>query len=56
VVSSGGKTTQAIHRLLDDPDLRRQLGKEGKAACLARYDWKQVVNAYEELFASLLRT
>jgi glycosyltransferase involved in cell wall biosynthesis len=56
VVSSGGKTTQAIHRLLDDPDLRRQLGKEGKAACLARYDWKQVVNAYEDLFASLLRT
>jgi glycosyltransferase involved in cell wall biosynthesis len=55
VVSSGTRTTQAIHRLLDNPGLRRQLGEQGKAACLAKYDWKQVVNAYEDLFASLLR-
>jgi glycosyltransferase involved in cell wall biosynthesis len=53
VVSSGGKTTRAIHRLLDDPGLRRQLGEQGKAACKARYDWNQILSAYENLFASI---
>ena len=54
VVSSGRRTTQSIHRLLDAPDLRRQLGEQGRGACMARYDWNQVVNAYENLFVRLL--
>ncbi len=56
VVPSGGRTTRAIHRLLDDPGLRRQLGEQGRAASLAKYDWKQVLNSYERLFAGLLHT
>jgi glycosyltransferase involved in cell wall biosynthesis len=55
VVSSGGKTTQAIHRLLDAPDLRRQLGEQGKRACMAKYDWNQVIPAYENVLARLAR-
>jgi glycosyltransferase involved in cell wall biosynthesis len=53
VVPSGGRTTRAIHQLLDDPGLRRQLGEQGKAACVARYDWNQVINAYDNLFARI---
>jgi glycosyltransferase involved in cell wall biosynthesis len=55
VVSSGEKTTRAIHQLLDDPGLRRELGDQGKAACVARYDWNQVITAYETLFARLCK-
>jgi glycosyltransferase involved in cell wall biosynthesis len=56
VVSSGGKTTQAIHQFLDARDLRQQLGEQGRDACIARYDWNQIINAYENLFARLLRS
>jgi glycosyltransferase involved in cell wall biosynthesis len=55
IVPSGGRTTRAIHQFLDRPDLRRRLGEQGKSACIARYDWNQVINAYENLFARLLR-
>ena len=54
VIPSGEKTTQAIHRLLDDADLRRQLGEQGKKACAEKYDWNQIIDAYEKLFARLI--
>jgi glycosyltransferase involved in cell wall biosynthesis len=52
VVASGKKTTQAIHDLLDRPGLRLQLGEEGRAACRAKYDWKNVLADYERVLAA----
>lgn len=56
VVSSGRRTTQAIHDLLDKPGLRLQLGEQGSAACIAKYDWNHVLTEYEHLFARLCNT
>jgi len=51
--SSGRKTTQAIHQLLDDANLRRALGmKDGR--CQVKHDWNRVIDAYESLFERLL--
>jgi glycosyltransferase involved in cell wall biosynthesis len=54
VVPSGRKTTQAIHQLLDDANLRRVLGHEGRSACEVKHDWNCVIDAYESLFERLL--
>ena len=54
VVPSGRKTTQTIHQFLNDPDLHHRLGREGQSACKAKYDWNQVMDAYEKLFGRLL--
>lgn len=53
VVPSGKKTTQAIHRFLDDADLRRTLGQEGRSACETTYNWERIIDAYESLFERL---
>lgn len=53
VVPSGDATTHAIHRLLDEPALRQQLGAQGRAACETKYDWERVLDAYERLFGEL---
>jgi glycosyltransferase involved in cell wall biosynthesis len=54
VVPSGRRTTQAIHQLLDDANLRRTLGQAGRSACETKYDWNRIIDAYEGLFKSLL--
>jgi glycosyltransferase involved in cell wall biosynthesis len=54
VKSSGRETTQAIQQMLDDDDLRRKLGAEGRAACETKYDWERVLDAYEKLFEKLV--
>ncbi len=53
VVSSGEAMTRAIHRLLDEPALRQELGAQGRAACETKYDWERVLDAYEKLFAQV---
>ena len=55
VIPTGLKTTQAIHQFLGDPDLRRQLGEQGRQACQAKYDWNRVMDAYENMLDTLLR-
>ena len=54
VVSSGRATTQTINQFLDRPELRRQLGDDGRAACVAKYNWNEVIAAYENMFQRLL--
>jgi len=54
VVPPGEATTRAIHRLLDDATLRKDLGAQGRAACETKYDWERVLDAYETLFLQLL--
>lgn len=48
------ETTEAIQQLLDDRELRRRLGAEGRAACETKYDWERVLDAYERLFQKLV--
>jgi glycosyltransferase involved in cell wall biosynthesis len=50
---SGWATTNALRSLLDDPELRRKLGEEGRHACERKYNWERVLDSYEELFVQL---
>lgn len=51
VLPVGEETTRAVNRLLDDPDFRKRLGEQGRAACETQYDWERVLDAYEKMFA-----
>ncbi len=53
-VPAGKRTVQAIHRLLGDTELRRQLGRQGQLDCETKYNWPRVLNDYETLFRQLL--
>jgi glycosyltransferase involved in cell wall biosynthesis len=44
----------AIGRLLDDPGLGAELGKEGRALVERRYSWDAAVSSLEELYARAL--
>nr|WP_246742395.1 glycosyltransferase family 4 protein [Microvirga splendida] len=46
-------TAAAFERLAADPDLRRRLGANGAARARERFDWKVIVEAYEELWREL---
>jgi glycosyltransferase involved in cell wall biosynthesis len=46
-------TADAFTRLLADPGLRRQMGEAGRRRALARFDWRHVVRAYEDLWLEL---
>jgi polysaccharide biosynthesis protein PslH len=37
-------------RMLSDPALARRIGASGRAALLARYDWRQVYPAWDEVY------
>lgn len=54
VVENESAMAQAINRLLDNRDLRRQLGAQGRAAVHAHYSWEKIVARYETLFLALL--
>jgi alpha-maltose-1-phosphate synthase len=45
--------TQAFIRLFQDADQRRRMGEAGQARVQERYDWRVVIAAYEDLWASL---
>lgn len=44
---------KALTRLAQDPNLRKQLGENGRQRALSTYDWSVVVKAYEELWLEL---
>ncbi len=51
---TGAETTAAIEELLQNDALRKQLGAAGRKACEQKYDWDRVLEAYEQLFATLI--
>jgi glycosyltransferase involved in cell wall biosynthesis len=57
-------TTQTIHldvpaaadglaALMADPELRRKMGEAGRAHVAAKYDWMQIIPAYQDLWEEL---
>ena len=54
VRNCGPETTKAIQEVLNNEDLRRQLGAEGRAACETKYDWERVLDSYETLFEQIV--
>lgn len=48
-----GACAEAITRLAVDPDLRARMGRAGIDRARRLYDWKVVVNAYQDLWAEL---
>ncbi|MFO0808665.1 MAG: glycosyltransferase family 4 protein [Gemmataceae bacterium] len=46
-------TADAFSRLLVDAGLRRQMGEAGRRRVLARFDWRHVVRAYEDLWQEM---
>jgi glycosyltransferase involved in cell wall biosynthesis len=47
------KLEQSIERLVEDPSLRAAMGEAGRRFALGRFDAKVMVNALENLYASL---
>jgi glycosyltransferase involved in cell wall biosynthesis len=45
--------TQALVKLIDNPQLRQKLGKNGQKRAREVYDWQVVIQAYEELWQEL---
>lgn len=46
-------TAQAFRTLIADAGLRQRMGEAGRAYCRARFDWKTVIAAYQDLLADL---
>ena len=44
----------AVGRLIDDPDRRRQLGEQGRAVALRRYHISTVSRSYEALYEEMI--
>jgi alpha-maltose-1-phosphate synthase len=44
-------TAQALTRLFNSPDLRRQMGEAGRKRAVEVYDWKPIIGQYEALWA-----
>lgn len=51
---SAGELERAMRRLLDDPELARRLGDNGRRELDARFSWKQVVSRIERVYEGLL--
>ncbi|MBN1333175.1 MAG: glycosyltransferase [Synergistales bacterium] len=49
-----GSVKEAMKRLVVNPDLRKGMGKKGRERVLKLYDWKENVNAMEEIYIYLL--
>jgi glycosyltransferase involved in cell wall biosynthesis len=43
----------AYARLINDPALRRQMGEAARARAVALFDWRIVINQYQQLWAEL---
>ncbi len=50
-----GGLTDALGRLLDDPETRRSLGRHGRERALAQFSFEAMVSRHEEVWARLLR-
>jgi glycosyltransferase involved in cell wall biosynthesis len=48
-------TTEALRRLISDPDLRRQIGMAAKKRARETFDWSVIIPAYEALWEELDR-
>ena len=44
---------QAYLKLIEDPALRRRMGEAGSAHALAKFDWRVVIAAYQDLWQEL---
>ena len=49
-----GELSEAILRLIGDPDLCRQFGRRGREKTLARFTWSKVTDAIEAIYAEVL--
>ncbi len=55
VVQNEAQMREAIVALQQSPTLRQQLGAEGQAQVIERYDWKQVAEQYWQLYQTVVR-
>ncbi len=46
-------TANALGQLIENPDLRKQMGNSGRARAQAQFDWKSVIHSYRELWSDL---
>ena len=46
-------TAQALERLFNSPQLRRQMGDAGRERAVGVYDWETVIGQYEALWVQL---
>ncbi|MGI0479277.1 glycosyltransferase family 4 protein [Geminocystis sp. CENA526] len=44
---------EALVKLIDNPNLRRKMGENGKQRVKEIYDWQNVIKSYDQLWASL---
>jgi len=47
---------QAVTRLADDPELRRQMGQQGRECVKTAFDRRQLAEQMEAVFAELVET
>ena len=52
--NSPRELTEAILRLIDDPELCRRLGQRGREKTLARFTWSKVTDAVEAIYADAI--
>ena len=53
VVESLPEMQQRVRELLAEPDLRAELGRQGKQRIAERHDWEVIVDQYEALYRKL---
>jgi len=49
-----GLLAEKINLLLDDDNLRRTLGKQGRQYVLDRFDWQIIAERYKELIHAVM--
>lgn len=54
VVSTVGQMAAAIKSLIGDEQKRKQLGQSGRTACEFKYNWKAVIDSYEDLINKMM--
>jgi polysaccharide biosynthesis protein PelF len=55
-VANPGETAAALVKLAKHPELRLAMGQAGRARVAARYQLRQVVETYQQLYASMVMT
>jgi glycosyltransferase involved in cell wall biosynthesis len=49
-----GRLSKAISSLLEDPDLRKRLGRNARQAMVEKYDWNVIAGKMEKVYRDLL--